>query len=289
VKLILVLLALGAHQLAPGLEQRRRYRWLRALEQQLATRWARAAHALGGLGAALLIAVPVAAVLLLEHYLLSLSSVLGILFALAVLLYSMGPTDLSRELEDYISAQTMGETGAASRIAAGLGVGGEYQGTPAEPLALARRVLVLANERLFGPLFWFVLAGIGGAFVYRVTHQLARSDIAHNVRFRHFCWWLRDVVDWIPARVLALGYALSGSFAHALERWHALETLGLADSRRALADAGMGALMHDEELIAHAAKAEAVAVCSSVRALIGRTLVIALVILALATLAGKIA
>ncbi len=288
-KLILVLVAMGLHHLAPGLAGRRRFRWLQALEHRFTTRFARVAHALGGMGAALFIGLPVAVVLFIEHSLLELSSLLGIVFALAVLMYSLGPVDLGKELDDYIAAQAAGDGQAAGAIAAGFGVGGEYVGTPAEPFAVSRSALVLANERLFGPLFWFVLAGAGGAFIYRVAHQLAASEVAHGVRFRHFSWWFRDVIDWLPARVLALGYALSGSLAHAMERWRFLDTLGLSDSRRVLADAGMGALMHDEEMIAHAAGHRGGEVAAGVKALIGRTLVVALVVLALTTLAGKTA
>lgn len=73
----------------------------------------------------------------------------------------------------------------------------------------------------FGVLFWFLVAGLAGALLYRLAATLARrSDGAAPL------WaavWLEDTLNIVPARLAALAYALlglpRGRFRLALECW----------------------------------------------------------------------
>ncbi len=93
--------------------------------------------------------------------------------------------------------------------------------------------VLAAHRHVFGVLFWFaVLAAFGlgptGAVVYRMSEFMARycsvrrkaatsqppSDALKNASIR--TW---SVIDWLPARITALGFAVVGSFEDAIDGW----------------------------------------------------------------------
>lgn len=92
---------------------------------------------------------------------------------------------------------------------------------------------VLASHRhVFGVLFWFlVLPGPSGAVLYRLSEYLARHwnrpaapagaaippDQFGEFAQRIFAW-----IDWLPARLTALGFAIVGDFEGALHCWRNL-------------------------------------------------------------------
>jgi adenosylcobinamide-phosphate synthase len=93
--------------------------------------------------------------------------------------------------------------------------------------------VIAAHRHVLGVLAWFsVLAALGlgpaGAVFYRMAEFTARywtrkyqasdrqpaSDWARRVAERAWC-----VIDWLPARITALGFAVVGSFEEAIDCW----------------------------------------------------------------------
>ena len=75
-------------------------------------------------------------------------------------------------------------------------------------------------RQMFGVLFWFmVLAGAGpvGAVLYRATSILARRW-THGA-FGEFAREAFHYINWIPARLTALTYAIAGDFEDAMYCW----------------------------------------------------------------------
>jgi len=146
-------------------------------------------------------------------------------------------------------------------------------------------VLVDANDRLFAVLFWFILLGPLGAVMYRSAAVLQQQRSDDGGQFADNVAWLHAVLVWLPARLLALTYALSGHFDAAIEGWrevHDEHPQGSEGSEQVLAVTGMGALGLRDEDFEEAGKP---AVRAAMR-LVWRTLTIWLVIIALLTLAG---
>lgn len=85
---------------------------------------------------------------------------------------------------------------------------------PQRLLLLARLwARVLASG--FSASFWFfMLPGAMGLVLVRTTHWLADEDSPHKYLTR-----LREVIDWIPAHLLALTLAMVGNFEEALLAW----------------------------------------------------------------------
>ncbi len=210
----------------------------------------------------------------------------GLLFSIAVFVYCLGPRDLAMDVDTW--CEVCDSLHPALRLRAAEQLLGTPDELPPDVEDSARgvtaAVLVQANERLFGVLFWFVLLGPLGAVMWRSSSLLARH-YRYDGEFGLAAGWLFGLLAWLPARLLALGYALSGHFDAALEGWrevHRQHPAGGEGSENVLAETGMGALGLAEEAFTRNCQEP---VRSAMR-LIWRSLVIWVVVLALMTLVG---
>jgi membrane protein required for beta-lactamase induction len=179
-------------------------------------------------------------------------------FAVLVLLFSLGPRDLKEEVDDYCAASAADNPEELQRAAREL----LEAEPPAEPAERAREVeraiLVQANNRIFGVVFWFLLLGPTGAWLFRVL-DLMRHRLAGLSMDESGQWWgiesdvraLHGFFAWIPARLLAAAYALGGSFDDAFREWRAYTRPSGARffdvSEGVLHSAGCGALTRSSD------------------------------------------
>lgn len=90
--------------------------------------------------------------------------------------------------------------------------------------ATVETTLENGNDAVFGALFWFVLLGAPGAVLFRLANTLDAMWGYKNERFLHFGWAaarLDDLLNYLPARLTALTYALFGRTRTALRCWRA--------------------------------------------------------------------
>ena len=161
------------------------------------------------LGLVILVPVALAQVLLvsLEPLLFGL---LWIALAVLLLLYSFGRRDFHELMERY-----QGQSGNADFEGAflttlaelGWASSDDDPGSPAEVHALVQRGFSYEGyQRWFAVLFYFALLGPAGALAYRLL-QLCREDFETQLTRR--CLF---IADWVPARLLAASFALTGDF-----------------------------------------------------------------------------
>ena len=161
------------------------------------------------------------------------SSLLAAAWMAAVLFLALGLRPLGQYFVGIRDALAAGQDGLAQRLLARWRQV-PVRSVPAErvlPLTLEQTVLTAYRDG-FGVLAWFVLLallGLGpaGAVLYRQAQWVARhwphasqqdepgvSQALNQCAQRNW-----QAVDWLPARLTALGLALAGRFEDALQGW----------------------------------------------------------------------
>ena len=257
-----LLLGLALERVLTHLFHLREFRWLDPLFDAHLRRLRSAASGTGRRWVALaltglLVAFLVAPVGLLSGALQGeLLQIPYFLFAVLVLLFSLGPRDLDDEVEDYGDALQSGDASTQRSVAEVL-LERLPPDMPADRnRAVERAIYVQANNRIFGVVFWFLLLGPTGAWAFRVLDLLrhraemkAGEEVAtptmDAVRTLH------GLLAWIPSRLLALGYVLAGNYEEAMASWRnggREATLSFAEgtaeivARVGIAASGRGAL-----------------------------------------------
>ncbi len=83
-------------------------------------------------------------------------------------------------------------------------------------------VLENGNDAVFGALFWFALFGAPGALIYRLANTLDAMWGYRTPRYLSFGWAAArcdDALNFVPARLTALSYAVLGNMRNALRCW----------------------------------------------------------------------
>lgn len=111
--------------------------------------------------------------------------------------------------------------------------------------AALESLLENSADAVVAPLFWFAVAGLPGAIVYRLSNTLDAMWGYKNNRFYHFGWaaarW-DDVLNFLPARLTALAFAAVGDAAGAMQGWQKNAAHWASPNAGPVISAGAGAL-----------------------------------------------
>lgn len=180
---------------------------------------------------------------------LSINAFLAWIFNVVILYFCMGFKDYSQYFSSIQIALIVGDEAKARQLLA------EWSGRDTrmlEPTEIIRlsieRALLTSHQHVFGVFFWFMIPFIGpaGAVFYRLAAYLVRAwtekqDIGHEAfgRFalRAFFW-----IDWIPARLTAMCFAVVGNFEDAVYAWRNFADRWENANTGVLLSAGGGAL-----------------------------------------------
>ena len=86
------------------------------------------------------------------------------------------------------------------------------------------KALLTSHHNVFGVFFWFLLPiGPAGAVLYRIAEYLSRAwnepENTENQSFGRFASKAFYWIDWIPARLTAIAFAVMGNFEDAVYAW----------------------------------------------------------------------
>jgi len=303
-KLIALLAGLLIERLATQLFHLRQLRWLDAIIDA-GFRQADRAPGLPALAAVLLLTfLLVLPLLLLVVFFGHLLFDFAYLFmAIVILFFSLGPKDIGEQVDDYCDALENADEDRVRQTAKAL----LERDVAEDPMQRAEdveaAVCIQANNRLFSVIFWFILLGPLAAWTYRVTDLIRRRAVfvaarteekpeespVRAARRAEAAATLHGWLAWIPARLTALGFALAGSFDHAIAAWRqpaADEPLRPRDqSERLLARVGTAAL-HLTAIPEETPSERGVRGATAANGLVFRLLYIWAVVIAAMTLSG---
>ncbi len=168
--------------------------------------------------------LPVLAVVWLVYALLDgISPVLGWAWNVAVLYSTLGFKYYSDDAERIARLLRAGEIEDA-RAQIGAWRGGDASQFSADDLARVtiEQVMAASHRQMFGVLLWFLLlAPLGpvGAVLFRGASILARRWVNARGLFGDFSQRAFHLINWLPARLTALTYAIAGNFDDATYSW----------------------------------------------------------------------
>ena len=111
--------------------------------------------------------------------------------------------------------------------------------------ACVESTLENGNDAVFGALFWFMFFGGAGAVLFRLANTLDAMWGYKTERFLRFGWAaarIDDVLNYLPARLTALSYALFGETRRALACWRRQAPVWESPNAGPVMSAGAGSL-----------------------------------------------
>ncbi|WP_193166225.1 regulatory signaling modulator protein AmpE [Microbulbifer hainanensis] len=287
--LLTVLLALGLVQLWGSGAPLHRDDWFHWWRRRLAARGDLQRNP--GLLLGVTILPPVVAVAIVMVLADALLGWLGALVCgVPLLLYCLGRGNFNEMLSNYLRHWYQGDLEAARTAAAPLlqDIGEEAGSGQQLHEQVFRGAAYCAFERLFAVLFWFILLGIPGALLFRLSALYAERANEGNADATAARWlWL---LEWLPVRVMGFTFAIVGNFAGCYRAWRQCLTCRERNTAEVLEDYLEGALggIDAGECSAGFEVAEGQRVCGAqlegLQALLSRALLLWVTVLALAVL-----
>lgn len=226
-----LLLGLGIERLLTHLFHLREFRWLDPFFDWSFLRLSRTSRIVASAGIVAVALVVIAPVILVSLFLVgTLADIPYFLFAVVVLLFCLGPRDLIDEGNDFCNALELDDGARARKVARELT---EAEREPGDEFSgIDDAIYIQANNRIFAVVFWFVVLGPVGAWMFRAVDLLRHRGAWQLVKLSHettqrvtaeplsgaaqTIFYLHGVLAWVPSRLLVLGYMLAGSFDGAL-------------------------------------------------------------------------
>lgn len=180
----------------------------------------------------------------------------AILWSVVVLYSTLGFRQFSFHFTEIRDALAEGEEGRARTL---LATWRQMDAAELPRSEVVRHVIeysvLEAHRHVFGVLAWFsVLAALGlgpaGAVLYRLSEFVARywryKNRQHHLpisdalqKMAHEAW---AVIDWVPARITSVSFAVVGSFEEAIDAWRNYELRSSGDNDGVILAATSGAV-----------------------------------------------
>lgn len=204
------------------------------------------AYKFRGLLAVLILTIPLVILVILAQDQLKHSAPLTSLFSIFILYLVIAPKSLEQHATA-VQAALINDDLPAARTKVSYMVSRETRelGPSAINRATIESVLENGNDAVFGPLIWYLIAGLPGALLYRLVNTLDAMWGYRSTRYLNFGWAaarIDDLLNWLPARCCSLCYSFSGKLIQGLRCWRT-QAKGMASPNAGpVMSSGAGAL-----------------------------------------------
>jgi len=262
----------------------------------------------GPLSLLILLAPIVVLIAVAESIFAGMGSFFSFIFGVVVLIYSIGPKELSTQVEKYIASLSADDSEGALLHANAFFTGHcfepEISGSPYEIAEIMKRGILLAfNNRILAVLFWFIILGPLGALLYRFTILLMERfaggyfgydsepepEPESDSEFKSAIQRLYMILAWVPARLCVITFAFAGSFSDTLLCWRCSSDFFNKNNDELIVDSGLHALKMDTESTSdNTDNSVDLSGVEQVLTLVKWSLIIVITIIALLTIVGWI-
>lgn len=222
---ISILLALLIEQLKPLRADNPLYVWIRQLAARIEAGFNAGQEANGRLAWVLMILIMMLPTALVYWLCVRLSPFAALAWNVLVVYLTLGFRHYSHYFTSIQLALNSGDE-ASARLLLAEWTGQETAAMNANDIArvAVENALVTTHRNVFGVFFWFLMPlGPACAVMYRVAEYLARGwnepDHLKNEAFGRFAAKAFYWIDWMPARLTAIAFAIVGNFEDAIYAW----------------------------------------------------------------------
>ncbi|MFY9328032.1 MAG: CobD/CbiB family protein [Georgfuchsia sp.] len=172
----------------------------------------------------------------------------GLLLAVATLYLTMGFRQFSHHFTNVQLALRAGELDhARALLAEWRGRSGDRLGSSEIARLAMEQALIASHRYVFAPLICFSLFGPGGALFYRLAlfateYWKDGPPETGTTRFGQFSQRAFHLIDWLPLRLTAIGFAVTGDFEDALFCWRTQSASWPEPAQGILLASGAGAM-----------------------------------------------
>ena len=190
-----------------------------------------------------LVLIPVFVVSVLQNML---PSGVSLLLDIGLMYFALGARSLQEHGEAIAEPLLAGDLPQARQRLSGI-VSRDTQALDESGVAkgAVESLLENGNDAIFGALFWFALLGGPGALLFRLANTLDAMWGYRTPRWLQFGWAaarIDDLLNYLPARLTALTYALLGNTQKALNCWRTQAPTWDSPNAGPVMAAGAGAL-----------------------------------------------
>lgn len=172
--------------------------------------------------------VPVVLLLILQGLLWWFQPVLAFLLSIGVLYLTLGFRHFSHFFTDiHLALRANDITQARQLLAEWRSRSGDRLSSNEVARLAIEEALIASHRHVFAPMLWFAVLGPAGAALYRLALFFnnqwgGRTEIGVDVEFGEFGRFARRayaLIDWLPVRCTAAGFAIVGDFEDAIYCW----------------------------------------------------------------------
>lgn len=201
---------------------------------------------LHGLVAVVVLVLGLSVPIYVLELLTALSPSLNLIVSAIVVYFCIAPRSLSEHGMAVAEALQLGDIEGA-RSALAMIVSRDTGQLDEQEIAAAACESMLENgsDGIFAAIFWYLILGLYGVVIYRAINTLDAMWGYKNERYLQFGWAaarLDDVLNYIPARLVALSYALTGAFSSAIKSWQQVSGNWKSPNAGPVMAAGAGSL-----------------------------------------------